>query len=182
MTGTAERSAKAIERPGFADLLSGWQARIEQELSARLPGVEAPPLRLHEALRYSVLGGGKRVRPALVYGPAQSERFFVPALIRACLAGRDFEMTSGEQVRELLYVDDLVDVLLRAAESSELAGQVLNLGGGEPLRVVELARRIQRLCGRGALRIGARPARATEIERFQCDSSRAAEVLDWRAL
>jgi geranylgeranyl pyrophosphate synthase len=70
MTGTAERSATAIEHPGFADLLSGWQARIEQELSARLPGVESPPLRLHEALSYSVLGGGKRVRPALVYAAA----------------------------------------------------------------------------------------------------------------
>jgi farnesyl diphosphate synthase len=32
-----------------------------------LPSAQTPPSRLHEAIRYSVLGGGKRVRPALVY-------------------------------------------------------------------------------------------------------------------
>lgn len=51
----------------FALQLKQWQARVERELSARLPAVETPPHRLHEAIRYSVLGGGKRVRPALVY-------------------------------------------------------------------------------------------------------------------
>lgn len=53
--------------PDFAPQLKQWQARIEHELSARLPAIEAQPNRLHEAIRYSVLGGGKRVRPTLVY-------------------------------------------------------------------------------------------------------------------
>ncbi|NOT29318.1 MAG: NAD-dependent epimerase/dehydratase family protein, partial [Planctomycetes bacterium] len=54
------------------------------------------------------------LRPSLVYGPAQSERFFVPSLVRACLAGRVFAMTSGTQVRDLLFVNDLVAALLSA--------------------------------------------------------------------
>lgn len=53
--------------PDFAVQLKQWQARIEGELSARLPPAHVQPKRLHEAIRYSVLGGGKRVRPALVY-------------------------------------------------------------------------------------------------------------------
>lgn len=51
----------------FQTQLQAWQARIERELTARLPSTEIQPTRLHEAIRYSVLGGGKRVRPALVY-------------------------------------------------------------------------------------------------------------------
>jgi farnesyl diphosphate synthase len=47
--------------------LQGWQTRIEHELLVRLPPIDVQPSRLHEAIRYSVLGGGKRVRPALVY-------------------------------------------------------------------------------------------------------------------
>src|SRR5687768_15579409 len=54
-------------QPDFAAHLQRWQARVENELSARLPAVNTQPMRLHEAIRYSVLGGGKRVRPALVY-------------------------------------------------------------------------------------------------------------------
>lgn len=43
---------------------------MERELDARLPSIRAIPQRLHEASRYSVLGGGKRVRPVLVYATA----------------------------------------------------------------------------------------------------------------
>ena len=35
------------------------------------------------------------VRPALIYGPAQSVRFFIPSLIEHCLEGRDFSMSAA---------------------------------------------------------------------------------------
>jgi farnesyl diphosphate synthase len=60
-------SPAAGRPPDFAAQLKQWQTRIERELLARLPSPEIQPQRLHEAIRYSVLGGGKRVRPALVY-------------------------------------------------------------------------------------------------------------------
>jgi farnesyl diphosphate synthase len=63
----AEPSPAPLRQPDFQAQLQRWQARIEIELSARLPSIEAQPSRLHEAIRYSVLGAGKRVRPALVY-------------------------------------------------------------------------------------------------------------------
>jgi geranylgeranyl diphosphate synthase, type II len=44
-----------------------YQARIETVLAAALPSAELTPQRLHAAQRYAVLGGGKRVRPLLVY-------------------------------------------------------------------------------------------------------------------
>jgi geranylgeranyl pyrophosphate synthase len=54
----------------FSAQLALWQQRIEQQLGARLPSSDAEPARLHQAMRYAVLGGGKRVRPALVYATA----------------------------------------------------------------------------------------------------------------
>src|SRR5690606_35465753 len=56
----------------FSRQLAAWQSRIEAELDARLPPPTEKPRRLHEALRYSVLGGGKRVRPVLVYATARA--------------------------------------------------------------------------------------------------------------
>jgi len=56
----------------FAEQLAAWQARVEAELDARLPAPTAAPERLHTALRYSVLNGGKRVRPVLVYATARA--------------------------------------------------------------------------------------------------------------
>lgn len=43
------------------------QARVEAALAHWLPSAEEAPARLHEAMRYSSLDGGKRVRPLLVY-------------------------------------------------------------------------------------------------------------------
>jgi geranylgeranyl pyrophosphate synthase len=56
----------------FARQLASWQSRVEAELDARLPQSADKPERLHQALRYSVLGGGKRVRPVLVYATARA--------------------------------------------------------------------------------------------------------------
>jgi len=47
------------------------QDRIEKTLNALLPAAELAPARLHAAMRYAVLGGGKRVRPLLAYGAGE---------------------------------------------------------------------------------------------------------------
>jgi geranylgeranyl pyrophosphate synthase len=45
---------------------------MEAALAGRLPGPDVVPTRLHEAMRYSVLGGGKRIRPALLFATARA--------------------------------------------------------------------------------------------------------------
>jgi farnesyl diphosphate synthase len=45
---------------------------MERALAARLPSSDTVPERLHQAMRYSVLGGGKRVRPALLFATARA--------------------------------------------------------------------------------------------------------------
>jgi farnesyl diphosphate synthase len=46
------------------------QARMEEVLDGYLPSIHIAPQRLHEAMRYSILGGGKRVRALLAYAAA----------------------------------------------------------------------------------------------------------------
>jgi farnesyl diphosphate synthase len=71
---TASRQAPDERRgpSAFRERLSSWQARMETALSARMPPADALPARLHQAMRYSVLGGGKRIRPALVFATAHA--------------------------------------------------------------------------------------------------------------
>jgi farnesyl diphosphate synthase len=45
--------------------------RVETALEHYLPGVDVAPARLHEAMRYAVLGGGKRVRPLLCHAAGE---------------------------------------------------------------------------------------------------------------
>lgn len=66
------------------DRLQGWQKRIEVVLDDVLPPSSTHPAKLHAALRYSVLNGGKRMRPLLVYAAGEAlgiaaDRLDIPA-------------------------------------------------------------------------------------------------------
>lgn len=52
--------------------LQAWQERIESVLEVVLPSAATNPAHLHDAMRYSVLNGGKRMRPLLVYATGEA--------------------------------------------------------------------------------------------------------------
>jgi farnesyl diphosphate synthase len=85
-------SCAAVVTPATAGAVSfdRWAteraARVEQAAERMLPPGEQVPQRLHEAMRYAVLDGGKRVRPLLVYAAGEVTGAEDDALDRAALA------------------------------------------------------------------------------------------------
>jgi farnesyl diphosphate synthase len=57
--------------PQFPEWMAGVQTRVEAALARFLPPAESIPARLHQAMRYSTLGGGKRVRPLLAFAAGE---------------------------------------------------------------------------------------------------------------
>ncbi|HEX5339960.1 MAG TPA: farnesyl diphosphate synthase [Gammaproteobacteria bacterium] len=55
----------------FRERVPEYGARIEAVLERWLPAADKPPQRLHAAMRYAVLGGGKRLRPLLIYATGE---------------------------------------------------------------------------------------------------------------
>ncbi len=55
----------------FPDWMAATQARTEAALCRHLPGADSIPARLHDAMRYATLGGGKRVRPLLAFAAGE---------------------------------------------------------------------------------------------------------------
>ncbi len=56
----------------IAAVVAAWQQRFENVLDQKLPAVDLEPQLLHQAMRYSSLCGGKRIRPMLVYASGQA--------------------------------------------------------------------------------------------------------------
>ncbi len=73
-------------RSSFAEWTAAVQAHVEEALGAFLPAEGATPAKLHEAMRYTVLGGGKRVRPLLVFAAGELSGADPLALERAAAA------------------------------------------------------------------------------------------------
>lgn len=89
------------------------------------------------------------LRMSCIYGPRQfgsEDQGWVAHFLREALAGRPITLYGdGLQVRDALYVEDLVEALERAmAHAPRLAGQAFNLGGG-PERATSLLELLERL-------------------------------------
>lgn len=65
------RPELAPEEQGFDLRMPAYTDRVEQFMDRALPAHDETPDRLHEAMRYAVLGGGKRIRPLLVYASGE---------------------------------------------------------------------------------------------------------------
>jgi len=63
-------AAIAVEAD-FAAWMGGVQERVEAALERSLPGAQQAPARLHQAMRYATLEGGKRVRPLLAFAAGE---------------------------------------------------------------------------------------------------------------
>lgn len=107
-TARLTRQAESLERDAFGAQLESWRARMELALAARLPDPDVVPTRLHQAMRYSVLGGGKRVRPMLVFATAQTLGLAAEAVEAAACA------------IELVHVYSLVHDDLPAMDDDDL--------------------------------------------------------------
>ena len=87
----------------------------------------------------------------------------------------------GEETRDFIFVDDLVEGLLLAAKITDAAGMAFNLGTGRETRILELARQINLLCGnRSDIRFGERRA-WDRSRRRQAEVSLARDVLGFQA-
>ena len=115
------------------------------------------------ALRYFAAGlPGSVVRPGAIYGPG--DRRFLK-LFRAVKRRRFAMIGGGRALYHLVYVDDLVEGFLRAAERSEALGEVFIVAGERPCTVGELVAEVARALGAPApwLRVPLGPVRAAAV-------------------
>ncbi len=124
------------------------------------------------------------IRPFNTFGPRQSARAVIPTIITQVLSGDGvIRLGSLEPVRDLTYVKDMVEGFLSIAESDEAVGRVTNIGRGEGISIVDLARMILELCDSSA-HIETDPQRVrpekSEVFELICDNSQARQRLGWQ--
>ncbi len=112
MTNAADRlpatEHERREAEAFGMQLEAWRLRMEDALARRLPSASVVPARLHEAMRFSVLGGGKRIRPALLFATART------------LGLTEDEVEGAACAIELIHVYSLVHDDLPAMDDDDL--------------------------------------------------------------
>jgi len=108
MHGMPMETPERVQKEGFLELMAAYQARTERALERRLPEAGQPPQRLHEAMRYGALGGGKRIRPLLVYFAGR------------CTGAEDALLDNPACAVELIHAYSLVHDDLPAMDDDDL--------------------------------------------------------------
>jgi len=121
------------------------------------------------------------VMPFQVYGPGQSPKTVLGAAVSAARSGDSFPTTSGEQVRDWIYIDDVVDGILATARGKNVDGETVELGTGIGTAVSTVVTRVFQLARRGRPIIGALPPRPGEVPVQIADADRTEQVIRWRA-
>ncbi len=109
-----------------------------------------------------------------VYGPRDRDRV-IPLLIERALCGEPLTLYGGSQLLDFVWIDVVVDALLKASWAPGLGGAV-NVGSGRGCTLRDLADRIKR-CAHSDSPVVTVESRKGEVVRFVGDLSRAAGCL-----
>lgn len=122
-----------------------------------------------------------------VYGPRMRVRdarqTFIGWWIRQIVEGQELQIFGdGQQVRDFNYVDDVVEACLLAAADPVADGEIYNLGGDEPITLLDLAKLMVEINGSGSYRLVPFPPdrKRIDIGDYYGDYTRIRTQLGWQ--
>ena len=116
-----------------------------------------------------------------VYGYSQPKNMFLGQLIESCLRGERFEMTDGLQKRDYIHISDAVEAIYQSMRFPGIEGRVINIGGGNSIRLRDVAEKVWEICGaeKSLLQIGKRYKPINESFDTEADIGLAKKLLEW---
>ncbi|WP_291641934.1 NAD(P)-dependent oxidoreductase [Clostridium sp.] len=121
------------------------------------------------------------VRPFGIFGENEGLHKFVPQLMKAVILNENMEMTSGEQVRDYLYIKDLAEAYIAIALTDLPLYEAYNVCSGEEVKIKDLAIKVAEIANDSlkSFNLGAVPYRKNEVMHFVGDNSKIKKYTKW---
>jgi len=121
------------------------------------------------------------LRPFLTYGPRQRNmKMLIPSAIISSLKNEKLKMTKGEQTRDFIYVEDVVEGYIKTTKSKKAIGEIINIGSGKEYQIKEVVSKISKLSGSQIKPEFTLPYRSGETMHFFCSNKKANQLLGWK--
>jgi nucleoside-diphosphate-sugar epimerase len=115
-----------------------------------------------------------------VYGPNQDKNRLIPIIIDSCKNNKSFPCSSGVQLRDFLFVDDLIDAILRCLDK-KVEGKIINIGSGKIIQVKKIINQIVNFYKAGKPLFGSIKLRDEEMLRVFPSLLSARKFLGWKS-
>tara|TARA_Y100000590_G_scaffold409430_1_gene501605 strand:- start:3232 stop:4152 length:921 start_codon:yes stop_codon:yes gene_type:complete len=120
------------------------------------------------------------LRLYLAYGPRQDINRFLPIIIKACIKNQKFSCSEGIQLRDFVYVDDVVNAILKSLINKKARGQIINLGSGKPKKIKNIIQTVNRTLKGGEPQFGKIKLRKDEILELYPNIKKAKKIINWK--
>lgn len=117
------------------------------------------------------------LRPFFIYGKGQDKSKLIPYIIDRAINNEDVLLSSGKQIRDPIYVEDVADAYINSCLIDEAVGEIINLGSGNPMTVYEISETIVKIVGKGKIKIGVLKDRDGDIQISYSDTSNMQKIL-----
>ena len=116
----------------------------------------------------------------LVYGPGQDINRFLPIIINGCLNNETFATSHGKQKRDFIFIDDVINAIIKSLVIKNSIGKILNLGTGKPQKLFKIINKIIKMCKGGKANFGKVLIRGDEILNLYPDINYTKFILNWK--
>ena len=105
---------------------------------------------------------------------------FIPIVISGCIKNKKFPCSKGNQFRDFLHIDDVVDAILKSLTNKNAKGQIINIGSGKPRKIKNIIDYVKKILKGGYPLFGKVKLRKDEILKVYPDISKAKDKINWR--
>ena len=115
-----------------------------------------------------------------VYGPLQEVNRLIPIAAKACFFDKKFNCSDGNLTRDFIYIDDLVEAILKALKNQKAKGQIFNLGSGKKISLKFVVNSIREFFKKGSPIYGKIKLRKDENKIIFADIKKSKKLLRWK--
>ena len=119
------------------------------------------------------------LRLYLAYGPKQDKNRFIPIIIEGCIGNKKFPCSNGNQLRDFVHVEDVVDAILKSLKNESARGQIINIGSGKPRKIKEIIKNVKKISKGGYPEFGKIKLRKDEILKIYPNIKKAKKIIKW---
>jgi len=119
------------------------------------------------------------LRLYLAYGPKQDLNRFLPIIINGCIKNKKFNCSEGNQLRDFIHVDDVVDFIIKSLNNKRARGQIFNIGSGKPRKIKDIIKYVKKISNGGKPQFGKIKLRKDEILKIYPSIKKAKKIIKW---
>ena len=122
------------------------------------------------------------IRPFNSFGPKYTEPYIIPEVMNQILNGsKELQLGNVNTSRDFTFVSDTANGIIKAATERKAAGEIINIGYGEDIKILDLVQKIAKISKtKIKIKYDESRERPFDVNKLICNNKKAQNILKWK--